>query len=82
MRTPDFTQRSLLITHHFSLITIWCISIANTAINHLHYPPIRLLAHQLGTILKLQQNCTKIDLEWVRNTLGTPLEHLEQCNSP
>jgi hypothetical protein len=36
----------------------------------------------IGTTLKLHHYCTEIDLEWVRNALGTPREHLEQCNSP
>jgi hypothetical protein len=34
----------------------------------------------IGTTLKLHRNYTEIDLERVGNTLGTPREHLEQCN--
>ena len=37
------TALSCLITHHCSLITIWCISVANIAINHIDYTLIRAI---------------------------------------
>ncbi len=39
-------------------------------------------SRKLGTTLKLHQNYTENDLEHIRNALGTPRKHLEQCNSP
>ncbi len=47
-----------------------------------HQDWISSCSKKSGTTPKLHQNYTEIDLEWVRSALGTPLEHLEQCNSP